>query len=73
MSNPLEVAEHQVALLPDRTVLSLFTLKAPADGAGDAGANGNPGQPGSSGDSIPGSGKTITYDHVEQTGDSTSR
>jgi hypothetical protein len=66
----VELAEQHVALLPARTVLSLLTA-APPDGTGDA-DGGRPGHPGSPGESVPGSGKTITYDHIEQTGTETS-
>lgn len=69
-----ELAAQHVALLPARTVLSLLSA-GPADGAdgGDqAGQNGAPGHPGEPGQSIQGSGRTITYDHVDQFGDSTS-
>jgi hypothetical protein len=77
MSDPMSFAEleaQDVALLPARTVLSLLSA-GPADGAdgGDqAGQNGAPGHPGEPGQSIQGSGRTITYDHVNQFGDSTS-
>jgi hypothetical protein len=77
MSDPMSFAEleaQHVALLPARTVLSLLSA-GPADGAdgGDqAGQNGAPGHPGEPGQSIQGSGRTITYDHVDQFGDSTS-
>ena len=73
-TNVVELAEQHVALLPARTVLSLLTA-APPDGAGDGTGNadgGRPGHPGTPGESVQGSGKTITYDHIEQTGTDTS-
>lgn len=74
MSDPMSSAEleaQHVALLPARTVLSLLSA-GPADSVGTPGDNGDPGHPGEPGQSVQGSGRTITYDHVDQFGDSTS-
>jgi hypothetical protein len=72
MSNPMslvELADQQATLLPARTVLSLLSASI-ADGPNNsdpAGSDGKPGQPGMSGESVPGSGKTVIYGHDDQT------
>ena len=83
MSNPMsvvELGEQHVALLPARTVLSLFTAgpadgppNSPGDGPDSAGANGQPGHPGAPGDSVQGNGETISDSRFDQFGDRTTR
>jgi hypothetical protein len=79
MSNPMslvELGEQHVALLPARTVLSLFTAEpadGPPTGPDSAGANGQPGHPGAPGDSVQGHGETISDSRFNQFGDRTTR
>jgi len=83
MSNPMnfvELVEQHVALLPARTVLSLFTAgpaDGPPNGPGDdsdsAGPSGQPGHPGAPGDSVQGQGETISDSRFDQFGDRTTR